>query len=68
MRKCITAMSVVFDSSRFIAGAGPMLAGWLIASLGGIGTADATMSLIYVIGLLVTPLAGAETKGKPLPT
>jgi MFS family permease len=29
-----TAMSLVFDSSRFIAGMGPLLAGWLIASLG----------------------------------
>ena len=59
---------VVFDSSRFIAGAGPLLAGWLIASLGGIGAAAATMSLIYVIGLVVTPFAGPETKGTPLPT
>jgi MFS family permease len=63
-----TAMSVVFDSSRFIAGMGPLLAGWLIASLGGIGTAAATMSLIYLIGLIVTPFAGPETKGRPLPT
>lgn len=63
-----TAMSLVFDSSRFIAGMGPLLAGWLIASLGGIGTAAATMSLIYLIGLIVTPFAGPETKGRPLPT
>jgi MFS family permease len=62
-----TAMSLVFDSSRFIAGMGPLLAGWLIASLGGIGTAAATMSLIYLIGLIVTPFAGPETKGKALP-
>jgi MFS family permease len=63
-----TAMSLVFDSSRFIAGMGPLLAGWLIASLGGIRTAAATMSLIYLIGLIVTPFAGPETKGRPLPT
>jgi MFS family permease len=63
-----TAMSLVFDGSRFIAGMGPLLAGWLIASLGGIGTAAATMSLIYLIGLIVTPFAGPETKGRPLPT
>jgi len=63
-----TAMSLVFDSSRFIAGMGPLVAGWLIASLGGIGTAAATMSLIYLIGLIATPLAGPETKGRPLPT
>jgi hypothetical protein len=34
---------------------------------GGIGAAGATMSLIYVVGLIVTPFAGSETKGKPLP-
>ena len=62
-----TAMSLVFDSSRSIAGLGPLLAGWLISSFGGIGTAAAGMSLIYVVGLLVTPFAGPETKGKPLP-
>jgi hypothetical protein len=26
------------------------------------------MSLIYIVGLVVTPFAGPETKGKPLPT
>src|SRR5215472_12714907 len=62
-----TAMSLVFDSSRSIAGLGPLLAGWLISFFGGIGTAAAGMSLIYVVGLLVTPFAGPETKGKPLP-
>jgi hypothetical protein len=39
----------------------------LISSFGGIGRAAATMSLIYVIGLIVTPFAGPETKGKPVP-
>jgi MFS family permease len=63
-----TAMSLVFDSSRSIAGLGPLLAGWLISLFGGIGTAAAAMSLIYIVGLIVTPFAGPETKGKPLPT
>jgi MFS family permease len=63
-----TAMSLVFDSSRSIAGLGPLLAGWLISLFGGIGTAAAVMSLIYIVGLMVTPFAGPETKGKPLPT
>ena len=62
-----TAMSLVFDSSRSIAGVGPLLAGWLISLFGGIGTAAAAMSLIYIVGLIVTPFAGPETKGKPLP-
>ncbi len=62
-----SAISLVFDSSRSIAGLGPLLAGWLISSFGGIGTAAAMMSLIYVVGLVVTPFAGPETRGKPLP-
>lgn len=62
-----TAMSLVFDSSRAIAAPGPLLAGWLISFWGGIGVAGAMMSLIYVVGLIVTPFAGPETKGKPLP-
>jgi MFS family permease len=63
-----SAMSLVFDGSRSIAALGPLSAGWLISSFGGIRTAAAVMSLIYVIGLLVTPFAGPETKGKSLPS
>jgi MFS family permease len=62
-----TAMSLVFDTSRAVAVLCPLLAGWLISYWGGIGAAGATMSLIYVVGLLVTPFAGPETKGEPLP-
>jgi len=60
-------MSLVFDSSRSVSALGPLLAGRLISSFGGLGTAAAVMSLIYVVGLMVTPFAGPETKGKPLP-
>jgi len=63
-----SAISLVFDSSRSVAALGPLLAGWLISSLGGIETAAAMMSFIYVVGLVVTPFAGPETKGKALPT
>jgi len=59
-------MSLVFDSSRFISAMGP-LAGWLIASLRDIGTAAATMLLIYLVGLIVTPFAGPEPKERRLP-
>ena len=62
-----SAISLVFDGSRIIATLGPLLAGWLISYFGGIGTAAALMSLIYIVGLVVTPFAGPETKGKPLP-
>jgi MFS family permease len=63
-----SAISLVFDSSRIVAALGPLLAGWLISSLGDIETAAAMMSFIYVVGLAVTPFAGPETKGKRLPT
>ena len=62
-----TAMSLVFDTSRSIAALGPLLAGWLVTLFGGIGNAAAVMSLIYIVGLIATPFAGAETRGKPLP-
>jgi MFS family permease len=62
-----SAISLVFDSSRSIAALGPLLAGWLISFFGSIGKAAAIMSLIYVVGLIVTPFAGPETKGKPVP-
>lgn len=63
-----TAISLVFDTSRGVSVLCPLLAGWLILFLRGIGAAGAAISLIYVVGLMVTPFAGPETKGKPLPT
>lgn len=62
-----SAISLVFDSSRYIAALGPLLAGWLATMLGGIATAAAIIGLIYIVGLIVTPWAGPETKGQPLP-
>jgi len=62
-----SAICLVCNSSRSVAALGPLLAGWLISFFGGIETAAATMSLIYVVGLIVTPFAGPETKGQPLP-
>ena len=63
-----SAISLVCNSSRIVAGLGPLLTGWLVSFFGGIGIAAAMISLIYVVGLIVTPFAGPETKGKPLPT
>jgi MFS family permease len=63
-----SAISLVCNSSRIVAGLGPLLTGWLVSFFGGIGTAAAMISLTYVVGLVVTPFAGPETKGKPLPT
>src|SRR5262249_42684343 len=53
-----SAISIVFDGSRTVAALGPLLAGWLATSFGGIGTAAAMMSLVYIIGLIVTPFVG----------
>ena len=61
-----SAISIVFDGSRTVAALGPLLAGWLASSFGGIGAAAAAMSLIYIVGLIVTPFAGPETKGMAL--
>ena len=62
-----SAISLVFDTTRYLAAFGPLLAGWLIATLGGIANAAAIISMIYILGLVVTPFAAPETKGKPLP-
>ncbi len=62
-----SAISLVCNSSRILAALGPLLTGWLVSFFGGIGTAAAMISLVYVVGLVVTPFAGPETKGKALP-
>jgi MFS family permease len=62
-----SAISVVFNSARYLAAAGPLVAGAVITMFGGIGRAASMIALVYVVGLIVTPFAGPETKGKPLP-
>ena len=62
-----TAISLVFNSARYVAALGPLAAGWAITTFGGIPAAVSIIALVYVVGLLVTPFAGPETKGRPLP-
>lgn len=62
-----SAISLVFNSSRIVAVVGPLSTGWLVSFFGGVGPAAAMMSLIYLVGLAVTPFAGPETKATPLP-
>jgi len=62
-----SAISLVFDVTRYLAAAGPLLAGWLIVSLGGVSAAASIIGLAYILGLVVTPFAAPETKGHPLP-
>ncbi len=61
-----TGVAFVFNSPRFIAWVGPIIAGWLVANMGGFSNAAMTMALIYLIGLLSVPFL-PETRGKPLP-
>jgi MFS family permease len=61
-----TGVAFVFNTPRFIAWLGPILAGQLVANFGGFSNAAMTMALIYVIGLLSAPFL-PETRGKPLP-
>jgi MFS family permease len=62
-----SAISLVFDVTRYVAAVGPLLAGWLIATFGTVATAASIIGLIYIVGLIVTPFAAPETKGQPLP-
>jgi MFS family permease len=59
--------AVVFNSARYVAAFGPLVAGWLVESLGGLAHAAALMSAVYLLGLAATPFAAPETKGQPLP-
>jgi MFS family permease len=61
-----TAISLIFNSARFLAMFGPILASTLIAFFGGYGVAATTLAGIFVVGLVVLPLL-PETKGQPLP-
>ena len=62
-----TAITFVFNTTRFVAAAGPLLAAVLIQFFGNISTAAVVIGSIYIVGLLVTPWIGPETKAKPLP-
>ena len=61
-----TGVAFVFNTPRFIAWVGPIIAGWLVANMGGFSNAAMTMAMIYAIGLLSVPFL-PETRGKPLP-
>ncbi|GAA3848752.1 MFS transporter [Streptomyces sedi] len=62
-----TAITTVFNGTRFIAAAGALLSGSIVAGLGGISTAALTIGSIYALGLVFSLIAGPETRGRPLP-
>lgn len=61
-----TAVSMIFNFSRFLSSLGPLVAGVLIPKLGGYSSTALAFSLIYFLGLAAVPFL-PETKGKPLP-
>jgi MFS family permease len=61
-----TGVAFAFNTPRFVAFIGPLIAGTLIAKFGGFGNTAMSISLIYIVGFLAT-LALPETRGKPLP-
>ena len=61
-----TAIAFIFNAPRFIAAAGPLIAGTLIVALGSYGPAATLIGLFYLLGFLVAPFL-PETRGKPLP-
>ena len=62
-----TSISLIFNASRFVAALGPLFAGYLITTTGSIAGTAVVMSFIYIVGMVVTPIAGTETRGQALP-
>jgi MFS family permease len=62
-----TGAGFCFNVGRVLAAAGPFLTGFLVTTLGSFGRAASAIALIYLLGLLILPLA-PETKGQPLPS
>jgi len=61
-----TAVSLIFNTTRFISFMGPLVAGILITRLGGYGSTAMLFTLIYLLALCAVPFL-PETKGRPLP-
>ncbi|WP_037062880.1 MFS transporter [Pseudonocardia acaciae] len=61
-----TAISFVFNSTRLVAAAGPVVFGTLVLALGGPAQAAAIIGCLYVVGVAVLPFL-PETAGRPIP-
>ena len=61
-----TGAGFIFNASRIPAAFGVLIAGAIIAQLGGYGNAVMTIATVYLLGLAAAPFL-PETHGKPLP-
>ncbi|HYZ14862.1 MAG TPA: MFS transporter [Candidatus Acidoferrum sp.] len=61
-----TAISFIFNSARFLAMLGPIVASGLIAFFGGYGMTATILSSVFVVGIIAVFFL-PETKGRPLP-
>lgn len=62
-----TAITTIFNLTRFIVAAMILLSGYLIALFGSISTMAVAMGSIYIIGIVFTLRSGPETRNRPLP-
>lgn len=61
-----TAISIVFNSARYLAMIGPVVAAVLIQFFHGYGIAATAFACVYILGIVAVWLL-PETKGQPLP-
>ena len=61
-----TGMGFAYNTGRILQVPWPILTGWIIASLGGVGVGVGLTALVYLAGLAAVAFA-PETRGRPLP-
>ncbi len=61
-----TGQGIAFNFGRILAAAGALTTGQLMGLFGGYAQACATITLVYIVGMVLIWFA-PETKGKPLP-
>jgi MFS family permease len=62
-----TAITFVFNTTRLVAALATLFGAWLIQVFGSISTAAVVVGSVYLVGFLVTPWIGPETRAEPLP-
>lgn len=62
-----TAITVIFNLTRFLVAAATLFAGFLIDAFGSVSAMAVTMGCVYVVGIALSLKAGPETRNRPLP-